>query len=789
MTSRAVALAETAATAAAGRACAHCANPTAEDARFCCAGCEAAFELVSGLGLAAYYAKRATSAALLRPAPDTTDYAPLARPDGEGWVLHAMVDGIACAACVWLIEQTLKRQPGAIEARVSLTTRRLVLRWTGAAEDAERLARAASGLGYRLAPYDPERLGAIADAEDRRLLRAMGVAGFGMANVMLLSVGIWAGGEDMGVATRDLMHWASALIALPTVAYAGRPFFASAWAAVSAGRTNMDVPISIGVGIAAGMSLYETLHSGPHAYFDSCVALLFFLLVGRYLDRLARGHARKAIENLVGTTGAALTLLDADGRSRRVATEKARVGDLVLVAPGERVGVDGIVVDGRSDIDAALIDGESAPRRVEAGATVHAGTLNLSSPLRVKTTAVGEATLLAEIRRLVAIAERGRDKYVALADRVARAYAPAVHTLAAATFLGWTLLGDLAWQGALMNAVAVLIITCPCALGLAVPVVQVVASGRLLRAGLLFRSATALERLAEVDTVVLDKTGTLTFGRPTLEPDPTRDPSTLRVAAGIAAFSRHPLARALAAAAPDHIPARDVVERAGYGLVCGDIRLGSRVHCGLPPGEDARTEMWLTQPGCDPVRFVFADALRPDAAEAVRRFRALGLSVEILSGDRRGAVAEVAGRVGVEVFTAEASPVDKAARLRALAEQGRKVLMIGDGLNDAPALAAAHVSIAPGSGADIATVAADAVLARETLSPAAEAVGLGRRAAGLAKQNLGLAVLYNALAVPLAMAGLVTPIVAAGAMSSSSILVILNALRLGRAPRRTPWTA
>jgi Cu2+-exporting ATPase len=785
----AAALADTAGRTAARALCVHCANPTPRDEKFCCAGCAAAFEAVSGLGLEAYYAKRDPTAPLARPAPDTTDYAPLVRPDGAGWSLHAMVEGITCAACVWLIEQALKRQPGVLEARVSLTTRRLSLRWTGAAEDAERLARVASGLGYRLAPYDPARIGGLADAEDRRLLRALGVAGFGMANVMLLSVGIWAGGEDMGRATRDLMHWASALIALPTVAYAGRPFFASAWAALSAGRTNMDVPISIGVGLAAAMSLYQTATSGPHAYFDSCVALLFFLLIGRYLDRLARGQARKAIENLVGTTGAALTLIDADGRTRRIATEKARAGDIVLIAPGERIGVDGVVVDGISDIDAALIDGESAPRRVRAGAPVHAGTLNLSAPLRVRTTAVGEATLLAEIRRLIAVAERGRDKYVALADRVARAYAPAVHTLAAATFLGWFALGELAWQGALMNAVAVLIITCPCALGLAVPVVQVVASGRLLRAGLLFRSATALERLAEIDTVVLDKTGTLTFGRPTLEADPTRDPAALRIASEIAATSRHPLARALAAAVPDVAPARDVVERPGFGLTCGDIRLGSRAHCGLAPDDGGSTEMWLTRPGQAPVRFGFADALRPDAAEAVRRFRALGLAVEIVSGDRRGAVAAVARQVGIEAFTAEASPVDKAAQLEALARKGRKVLMIGDGLNDAPALAAAHVSIAPGSGADIATVAADAVLARETLAPAADAVAIARRAGALAKENLALAVLYNALAVPLAMAGLVTPIVAAGAMSSSSILVILNALRLGRVKRETSWTA
>lgn len=758
-------------------ACAHCGRDSAPDEYFCCAGCEAAHAAIKGLGLEAFYARRDAAARTPRPETDTTSYAPHAVADGDGWTLHLMIDGIACPACAWLIEEALKRTAGVSEARVSLTTARLIVRWQGAAEDAERIARVASALGYHLSPYDPEKIGSAADVEDRRILMAMGVAGFAMANVMLLSVAIWAG-DDMGDATRDLLHWASALIALPAIAYAIRPFYASAWRALRAGRTNMDVPISIGVTLAAAMSLFETMQSGEHAYFDSAVALLFFLLAGRTLDRRARGRARQSIENLVGKTGTSATRIDADGRMCRLALEALRPGTTVMVAPGERIAVDGIVLDGRSEIDAALLTGESLPQAVAAGDRVHAGTVNRLAPIRIRATAVGESTVLAEIRRLVAVAEAGRTGLVALADRVARVYAPIVHSLAAATFLLWWLFAEAGWQTAMTNAVAVLIITCPCALGLAVPVVQVVASGRLLRAGLLFKSATALERLAEVDTVVLDKTGTLTRGRPTLLPDAMRDPEALRLAASLAANSRHPLARALVEAAPDVPPAKGVLEHPGLGLSLGDVRLGSRAFCGLAESPDAESEVWLVRPKCPPARFAFGDEIRADAAEAVRAFRGLGLAVEMLTGDRREAARAVADRVGIEAVAAEADPRAKVARLEALARAGRKALLIGDGLNDAPALAAAHVSVAPGSGADVATIAADAILAREHLLPTATAILIARRADRLVRQNLALAVAYNALAVPLAVAGLVTPIVAAIAMSTSSILVIANALRL-----------
>jgi Cu2+-exporting ATPase len=707
--------------------------------------------------------------------------------------LHLMVEGVHCGGCVRRIENALLADPAVEHARVNLTTRRLVVEWQGGGAIAERLVRAVSALGYRVVPYDPAQLVSAEAAAERALLRAMAVAGFAAGNIMLLSVAVWAGHfQDMGPATRHLLHWFSALIALPAILYAGRPFFDSALRALRNRRTNMDVPISVGVLLASAMSLFETVRGGPHAYFDAAVTLLFFLLIGRYLDRRARGQARATAERLLTLGTRAVTVLEADGRRRAVPAAMVRPGMTALVAAGERIGVDGTVVDGASGLDTSLITGETVPATVGPGDRVFAGTLNLDAPLQLEVAAVGEGTLLAEIVRLMELAEQRRARYVVLADRLAALYAPVVHGLALTTFLGWTLLLGMAWQVALLYAVAVLIITCPCALGLAVPAVQVIASGRLLSRGVLLKSATALERLAQVDTVVFDKTGTLTRGRPALARSEAGDPAALRVAAALAGASRHPLARAVASAVPEVPVASGVEEVPGRGLrlvtAAGEVRLGSRSWCGVEdtgrPGDGP--ELWLMRPECAPVRFAFDDSPRADAVPVIRELRARGLDVELLSGDRAPSVAAVAADLGIDAWRAGCTPIDKIARLEALAAAGRRVLMVGDGLNDAPALAAAHVSASPSTAIDLSQTAADAVFQGERLRPVIELLDVARGADRLIRQNLGLALGYNVLTVPLAMLGLVTPLIAALAMSGSSLAVVANALRLRRLGPRRP---
>ncbi len=781
--------------------CAHCGAPAPPGRRFCCAGCAAAFETIQGLGLGRYYRQRLLDPGLRAPRPESAAGARQdllrhirTRDDGS-CELALAIDGLQCGACVWLIESVLGREPAVLTGRVNMTTRRLRLVWRGAAADAATLVGRIEALGYRLIPFDPSALSAAEDQRGKQLLRALGIAGFAAGNVMLLSIGEWAGAmSDMGPATRSLLHWVTALLSLPAIVLAGRPFFASAVAVLRRGRTNMDVPISLGVALVAAISLADTFADGAHTYYESALMLLFFLLVGRVLDQQARGKARATAEQLLTLRGADVAVLGADGAITRRAQEQVAPGERVLVGMGERIGIDGVVEQGVSTLDASLVTGESLPVAAAPGTPVFAGTLNLGAPLTLRATATGAGTLLAECVRLIEAAEARRGRFVVLADRVARAYVPVVHATALGAFLGWMVLGGAPAGQALLIAAAVLIVTCPCAVGLAVPAVQVIAASRLFRAGMLLKSATALERLAEVDTVVFDKTGTLSEPALALEPVAAGDRAALAVAAALAAASRHPLARALVSAAPPVVAATGVIEHPGAGLAlagaAGETRLGSRGFCGIPAAPAAPgpagggPELWLTRPGFAPVRFGFAERPRADAAATIARLRRMGLAVHLLSGDNAAAVARLAAEVGIADWRAGLSPVDKVAAIEAWAAAGRQVLMVGDGLNDSPALAAALVSASPATAADISQTVADLVFQGAGLAPVAEAVALARRARAAMRQNLGLALGYNALAVPAAVAGLVTPWLAAVAMSASSLLVIGNSLRLYRRGRR-----
>ncbi len=474
--------------------CAHCGQPVAPDQRFCCPGCAVAHDTVGRLGLGAYYQRRVLDPAQRPPRPEPTEARDLSRyaetaADGSHELTLA-VDGLQCGACIWLIESVLGQDKAVTTGRVNMTSRRLRLRWTGPLSDGERLLGLVESLGYRLVPFDPAALAAARDETGRALVRALAVAGFASANVMFMSIGVWAGHaagwlDGMGEATRGLLHWVSALIAMPAIVYAGLPFFRSALAALRQGRTNMDVPITVGVSLVTVMSLSETLRGGPHAYFDSAITLLFFLLIGRVLDHRARGQARAIAEQLLALRHVEATVLRPDGSTTRRPQHAIDPGERLLVGAGERIAADGVVERGASSIDTSLVTGESLPVAVRPGERVFAGTLNLGEPLVMRATAAGGSTLLAECVRLIEAAEARRSRFVVLADRVARAYAPTVHLAALLTFLGWYFGAGLGLNESLLIAAAVLIITCPCALALAVPAVQVIATSRLFRAGIL----------------------------------------------------------------------------------------------------------------------------------------------------------------------------------------------------------------------------------------------------------------------------------------------------------------
>lgn len=699
-----------------------------------------------------------------------------------------IIENMQCGACMGNIERALRGADGVVSARASLAAKRVAVTYDETKVDPLQLIEVLDNTGYRAA----ESVGSADEAASARaddLLRRLGVAGFASSNVMLLSVSVWAGvASDMDASAQGLFHWLSALIAMPAIAYSAQPFFRSAFTALRSRNLNMDVPISLGISLATAMSVYQTVRGTEQVYFDAAITLTFFLLVGRYLDEKVRVRARGAAENLIGLKALAANVIGVGGAVRRVPARELTVGMKVQVAPGERMPVDGRIVSGATHVDTSLITGETVPRHATMGTLVHAGTVNLGAAIVIEATATDDNTLLAEIARLVQAAEQGRGRYVRLADRAARLYAPAVHLLGLATLLGWLIAGA-GFERSLTYAIAVLIITCPCALALAVPAVQVAAASRLFGRGVIVKAPDGLERLSEVDTIVFDKTGTLTRGEPSLSNASEIDDRTLAAAASLAVASRHPYSRAVVRTARERglafAVADGVVEEPGSGLRSetprGERRLGSAVWVdAASAGTDGAetSSLWFREGSGPPVALRFDDALRSDAKTLLSELRAAGYRVCLLSGDREAAVRSAAAEVGIEEWAAEVRPDGKIARLEELKGQGCRVLMVGDGLNDAPALAAAHASLSPSTAADVSQTASDAVFQGESLAPVGEVLKVSRAAQRMAFENFAISLGYNFLFVPLAVAGYVTPLIAALAMSLSSIAVTGNALRL-----------
>ncbi|MFS4581047.1 heavy metal translocating P-type ATPase [Phaeobacter sp. C3_T13_0] len=694
--------------------------------------------------------------------------------------LTLSLPGIHCQACISAVERGLNAVPGVRSARVNLTLKRALIE-SDPDVQASDLVPVLEQLGIEAHELDLSALGTTTtDQAGRDLLMRLAVAFFASMNVMLLSISVWSGASD---ATRDMFHWISAAITFPAILFAGQPFFRNARQALRVGRLNMDVPIVLALVLALVTSLWETSLSGEHAYFDAALTLTFFLLAGRYLDHRTRAVARSAAEELAALEISRALRLDEDAKTVELAVADLTIGDRILVRPGGRMPIDGVVVDGRSELDRSLLTGETLPVFAEAGSLVSAGEVNLTGPLVVRATADGTDSSLHRLADLVAVAESGRSRYTSLADRAAKLYAPGVHILSGLAFLGWYLFtSDL--RVAMNIAAAVLIITCPCALGLAVPAVTTAASGRLFKKGMLIKHSTALERLAEVDTVVFDKTGTLTNGTPSCDDLSRLPPLGQKLAFALARGSDHPLSVAICRAAEqmgiEPAPLKGLQEVPGYGteaLYEGKrVRLGRAAWVGAFPG--AKTAAYLDRGDGPPQSLTFSDSLRVGATEAVVALQKVGKEVWLVSGDTDTVVDDLADRLGIENWIASALPEDKADQIVALSEAGHRVLMIGDGLNDTAALAAAHVSISPASALDAARVASDIVLLGQNLLPIAEACSVANKATRRIRENFRIATLYNAIAVPLAVAGLATPLVAALAMSMSSITVSLNALRL-----------
>ena len=853
-----------AATADAGAlACFHCGLPVPAGARWrvrlegteremCCAGCQAVAQAIVDAGLDDYYRHRTGPAAgpsavppelealALYDEPDVQER--FVRGDAACAETTLMLDGLRCGACVWLIERTLAAQPGVTAASVNFATERAVLRWDPSRTRLSTLLARIAAIGYRAMPYDAQQREAQLARTTRSLFRRMFVAGIGMMQVMMYAVPVYtAAPGDIEWQFEHLMRWASLLLTIPVILYSAQPFFAGALRDLRARSLGMDVPVALGMGAAFVASAWATVTGKGEVYFDSVTMFAFLLLAARYLEWIARRRASRAVDamaaalpervlRLTGVADHANEAALAAAATEAVPATRVEPGDLLRIATGDRIAVDGVIVAGATSIDQSLLTGESIPVPRRAGDEVPGGAINAGNPFHLRVLRRSTDSTLSTIERLIERAALEKPAIALAADRVAAWFVLGLLLLATGVFAAWWFTDP---ERALPVAIAVLVVSCPCALSLATPAALAAATGAATRHGALVASGRALETMATATDVVFDKTGTLTEGRPRLADVRTwaglDRGQALALAAALEAGSPHPLARALVEAAeqaedaPDGDAARDTADRTapradagrdagtggssaqrltaigieqhpGLGIEADiegrRLRLGSRAFVSewAPLPDDAASgassEVWLAARDGVLARFELRDALRADAAQTVARLRADGLRVHLLSGDHADAVAAVAGALGVEHTCAAASPTGKLDYVRTLQRDGGRVLMVGDGINDAPVLAAADVSIAVGHATALARTSADAVLLSPQLDMVGRLLGLARRTRRVVLQNLGWATAYNLTAIPAAALGYVPPWLAAVGMSASSLLVVGNALRLRLAAPR-----
>ncbi|MCF8149833.1 MAG: heavy metal translocating P-type ATPase [Burkholderiaceae bacterium] len=782
----------------------------------CCAGCQAVAQAIVDSGLADYYRHRDAMPESPREAlPQVlADFGLFDHPDvqktfvrraegaaGEHEQEAALIlEGITCAACVWLNETHVRRQPGVTSVEINYTTRRARVRWDERVTRLSAILEAIAAIGYRAHPYDVGRAEELAQKERKSALWRLFVAGFGMMQVMMYAVPVYLADGDMTPNIEQLMRWASLILTLPVMLYSAAPFYQSAWRDLKLRRVGMDVPVALGIGAAFAASVWATLSAGGEVYFDSVTMFVFFLLSGRYLEMMARQKAARSVETLARAIPAFATRLaawPADSAGERVAVAELHAGDAVLIKPGETVPADGSVLDGESATDESLLTGESLPVDKRVGDSLVGGSTNTASPLVMRVERVGEATRLAAIQRLMERAAAERPRLVEMADRVAGRFIVALLILAVATALAWWWIDA---SRALWVFVAVLVVSCPCALSLATPAALTVATGALAARGVLVTRGHAIEALARADRFIFDKTGTLTMGRMQLvEVIPLAGDAAqaLALAAALERGSEHPIARALISAtvsesAPESAGLRTTTGAGVEGRVAGKLwRLGrpefvAGLHAEpLPSAIQEKvgagdTAIALGSADGWAAFFFLNDSLRPDASLMVAALAQTRINLSIFSGDTQAAVWRVGRVLGIDDSRGDLSPEGKHAALKALQASGETVVMVGDGINDAPVLAQAQVSIAMGGGADLARASADVVLLGNNLQALPQGLALARRTMRIVKQNLVWAFAYNLIAIPLAMTGWVTPWMAGIGMSASSLLVVLNALRLQR---------
>lgn len=690
-----------------------------------------------------------------------------------------------CGACISKIEKQLRSLDAVCQVRANLTKKRVCVQWYKDQSATDILA-SLRDMGFTatlINSSDEQQSSPI-----KPYLRALAVAGFAASNIMLMSVAVWSGADTN---TQQLFHWVSAAIAIPAIVYSGSVFFKSAWLAVRNGRTNMDVPISVGIVLSVLLGLYDTINQHDRVYFEAATMLVFFLLIGRTLDLQMRTRAASTVDGLKALEPPGAFVLNELGKPDYKAINEVIPGDIFIVKPGHRTPVDGTIVSGNSTINTAIVDGESQAKLCRKGQLIYGGSLNIDAELTIKATANRDQSFLAQMHKLVQFAQSSKSGYTQIADKAAQWYAPVVHTAALIAFGLWIYLtGDI--HRSLTVAISVLIITCPCALALAVPMVHVIGGNQLLKRGIIMKGGGSLERLAEIGTIVFDKTGTLTDEARIVNSSAQYTDDQLKLAASIAHSSMHPHAKAIMQIANQsgiYTPklTSEVIETPGCGLETTInnkvIRLGKREWAAYSEyshknvDNKAGSETVLTSNGRIVTTFSFIDELRLDASVAIQRLRERAFNLALVSGDKPEAVTKVAKRLDLVDAHGSMMPADKVSFIQHLSKSS-PAMMVGDGINDSGAMAAAHVAMAPGTAASVGRNLADFIFMADSLQAVPDALEIAYKAKLLVKQNISLAVLYNMAVLPVAFLGLVTPLIAAIAMSLSSILVVANAMRL-----------
>ncbi len=818
--------------------CLHCGNSS--NNIFCCLGCKTAHNIIKSLNLSKYYEfcskiYNTKPSTIINSMDNQLNYLEYVSLNGKNNEIQLLVEGIRCGSCIWLIENTLKQEANILKARINLSTKKIHLIWEGEPNFIKNIVSLIEKLGYKLLPFSINHLEQQRIENEKSLLKRLSIAGFIWIQNMMISMGIWAGdwNNDIGKYSKDFMNIISALITIPGICYAAMPFFISAFHSLMKKRSNMDVPISLATIITLLISVYGQLISSfainnsvllnnlslENTYYEAASSLIFALLIGRYLEAKVSNKAYSYCNYLLLSQVSSVSIYNEQGNLSIIPIEKAKPGDIALVAAGEKIPVDGIIIDGESEIDNSIITGETIPVNVKVNSHVHAGTINLMQPLKIKVLKVAEDTVLSNIIKLVELAGQAKSKYVKLSDKASKLYTPIVFSLALITLIIWLLFIKVTFSVALLHASAVLIITCPCALGLAVPMVQIIACSELIKNGIMVKTSDALERINETNTIIFDKTGTLTVGKPILlnkQILSELNQEELAILLTLTSKSAHPLSKAIRKAIIELQPNCNMInkveiyEERGEGIkaklnnniillgkekwVCSDYNHTTKTLL-LREKEGAQyLETWFKySEHKQAIRFIFSDEIRSGAIKVIKKLYNDGFNLLILSGDKQEIVKNFAQKVGIKNYYYELTPNEKYSFIKNLQKSSKgsnhktlkanHALMIGDGLNDSAALKIAHSSISPSSAIEIAQSCADVVF-QGSLYSILKVINTSKIAIKIMKENIILSLSYNLICIPIAMIGITNPAIAALTMSTSSIVVILNSMRIYRINKR-----